>query len=119
MKIRRYRGAGMILFHRDSSGLSILLEKRSNDHTWAIPGGGCSYGDGNLLDTAMRETFEETGITINKAEHVMTYRLPFFAYAVFSSELDREELPRKNHESEDIRWFPAGSLPYGMNWMTK
>ena len=119
MKIRKYEGAGMILYHRDDNGnLSVLLEKRSDDHTWAIPGGGYSDKDKILLNTAIRETYEETGISIQEAYHMKTYRLPFFTYAVFSSELDREKLPKRNWESEEIRWFPISDLPNGMNIMT-
>ncbi|MBO8435583.1 MAG: NUDIX domain-containing protein [Spirochaetes bacterium] len=119
MKIRKYEGAGMILYHRDDNGnISILLEKRFDDHTWAIPGGGYSDKDKILLNTAIRETYEETGLSIRGADHVKTYRLPFFTYAVFSSELDREELPKRNWESEEIRWFPISDLPKGMNIIT-
>lgn len=70
------------------------------------------------MNTAIRETYEETGIFIQEACHVKTYRLPFFTYAVFSSELDREKLPKRNWESEEIRCFPISDLPNGMNIMT-
>ena len=119
MKIRKYEGAGMILYHRYGNGnLSVLLEKRSDDHTWAIPGGGYSVKDKTLLNTAIRETYEETGISIQEADHMKTYRLPFFTYAVFSSEFNREETPKRNWESEEIRWFPISELSEGMNIMT-
>ena len=110
----------MILFYQDGVGdLSVLLEKRSDDHTWAIPGGEYSSDDRSLLDTAVRETLEETGITVNTAEHVVTYRLPFFKYAVFSSALNGAVSFRKNWETDEIRWFSIAALPADMNWMTK
>ena len=120
MKIRKYEGAGMILYHRDDNGnLLVLLEKRSDDHTWAIPGGGYSDKDKILLNTAIRETYEETGIFIQEACHVKTYRLPFFTYAVFAAKLDDMVRPVRNWESESIRWFPVSALPEGMNFMTR
>ena len=84
MIIRSYKGAGMILFHKDADGnVSVLLEKRSDNHSWAIPGGGLSPEDRTLMNTAIRETYEETGISVKDAEPVRIYRLPFFIYEVF------------------------------------
>lgn len=119
MKIRTYKGAGMILFHKDGDRLSVLLEKRSDNHTWAIPGGGYSPAkDKSLLDTAIRETFEETGIHVREASLIRTYRLPLFTYAVYASELDSKVIPKKNWESDEIQWFHIKKLPKGINWMT-
>ena len=112
----------MILFYVDNrtGSISVLLEKRSDDKTWAIPGGGRNHHDRDLLQTAIRETLEETGIIVpfGNARPVRTYRLPFMTFAVFAAELGAPLLPRKNWESEDIRWFPVSSLPEGMNHMT-
>lgn len=120
MIIRSYKGAGMILFHKDADGnVSVLLEKRSDNHSWAIPGGGLSPEDRTLMNTAIRETYEETGISVKDAEPVRIYRLPFFIYEVFASELNEKSVPRKNWESDEIRWFSISELPKEMNWMTE
>ena len=120
MKIRKYRGAGMIIYHRGSNGrMHLLLEERSDDHSWAIPGGGASTMDENLMVAAIRETAEETGIAVPSAVHITTYRLPFFTYAVFAAKLDDMVRPVRNWESESIRWFPVSALPEGMNFMTR
>lgn len=97
----------------------LLLEKRSDDHSWAIPGGGTASSDENLMAAAIRETAEETGIAVPSAVHITTYRLPFFTYAVFAAQLDDMVSPVSNWESESIRWFPVTALPEGMNFMTR
>ena len=85
----------MIIYHRGSNGrMHLLLEKRSDDHSWAIPGGGASAMDENLMAAAIRET-------------------------VFAAKLDDMVRPVRNWESESIRWFPVSALPEGMNFMTR
>lgn len=43
----------------------ILLERRMDSETWAIIGGGLKI-DESLQECAVREVFEETGITLNE-----------------------------------------------------
>lgn len=33
MSLKSYNGAGMIIYHKDKEGISIFLEKRSDNHT--------------------------------------------------------------------------------------
>jgi 8-oxo-dGTP pyrophosphatase MutT (NUDIX family) len=40
----------------------ILLIRRTDNGNWAVPGGGMDLGE-SIIDTAVRETREETGIT--------------------------------------------------------
>ena len=62
------KSAVFFLFLKNSEGFSILLLKRSNylnNHPGEIcfPGGTYKPEDGNLITTAFRETFEESGIS--------------------------------------------------------
>lgn len=46
-----------------SSNKILLVEKKSaGGNFWYIPGGLCEFRDESLVDTAKRETFEETGV---------------------------------------------------------
>ena len=61
------KSAVMCLFLENENKVYILLTKRSNNlskHAGEIcfPGGGSEKSDENLLDTAIRETYEEIGV---------------------------------------------------------
>ena len=119
MRLNNYFGAGMILYTKDSHGnINVLLEKRADDHTWAIPGGALDDLE-DYQKAAIRETYEETGIHIESVWCVTRYQLPYFSYWVYASRLDKQQSPVKNWESDTIQWFPIDNLPIGMNWMTR
>ncbi len=81
MTLGKYRGAGMFLYTRSGEDILILLERRSDDRSWAIQGGGCPPLDSDLAETAVRETLEETGIAVaaDCIERVRKYELPFYS----------------------------------------
>ncbi|MFQ6020042.1 MAG: NUDIX hydrolase [Dehalococcoidia bacterium] len=59
--------AVLILLYRTDSQLCLLLTERSQEvelhkGQMAFPGGACDERDGDLLATALRETFEEIGV---------------------------------------------------------
>ena len=119
MRLGQYYGAGMIPYTKDSHGeIHVLLEKRADDHTWAIPGGALDDGE-DYLEAAIRETLEETGIHISSPWYVTSCQLPYFSYWVYASRLEKQQTPLKNWESDAIEWFAADDLPEGMNWMTR
>jgi len=53
-------GVGLIIRNLDGD---VLLERRSDDGLWGLPGGRVEPGE-SLLQTALREAKEETGLTI-------------------------------------------------------
>ncbi|MFJ7593514.1 NUDIX domain-containing protein [Streptomyces sp. NPDC097617] len=58
----------------DSEG-SILLQRRTDNDLWALPGGGMDLGD-SLPGTAVREVKEETGLDVEITGLVGTYTDP-------------------------------------------
>lgn len=119
MRLCKYFGAGMILYTKDSQGnIYVLLEKRADNHTWAIPGGALDDLE-NHKKAAIRETYEETEILVKSAWCVAHYELPYFSYWTYASRLETQKIPVKNWESEDIAWFSISELPEDMNFMTK
>jgi 8-oxo-dGTP pyrophosphatase MutT (NUDIX family) len=75
---RKYAAVSIVV----SEG-KLILEKRSSNvnDPWSgqfsLPGGHLSESDKSLKDTAIRETFEETGIDLGKNSRYIGYFGPF------------------------------------------
>lgn len=52
-------GAGLAIFH--PTQWSVLLIRDTRTNMWSFPKGRAESYDGDLVDTAVRETYEETG----------------------------------------------------------
>ena len=65
-------GVGIIL--QDAGGM-ILLERRRDNGLWSLPGGGIEAGE-TILQAALREMAEETGLTIRITGFVGVYSDP-------------------------------------------
>jgi len=66
--------AGVIV--RDSAG-AILLQRRTDDGRWGIPGGALELGE-TLEEAARRELREETGLTAGELDLLDVYSGPEF-----------------------------------------
>ncbi|MFE4520382.1 NUDIX domain-containing protein [Kitasatospora sp. NPDC056783] len=98
----------------------ILLQRRTDNGLYALPGGTMDFGE-SLPDTAVREVFEETGLTIEITGLVGTYTDPrhIIAYAdgevrqqfniCFTSRITGGEL-RISGESTDLRFIAPDDL---------
>lgn len=98
----------------DDSG-RILLQRRSDNGMWALPGGGMHIGE-SLPECAVRETREETGLDVEITGIVGTYTNPRHVFAYDDGEVRQEFsvcfLARPvagqlavSEESTDVRWF--------------
>jgi len=58
----RRDAAGVILFHRAEDGTRLLILRNAKHGTWGFPKGHAEAGE-STLETARRETEEETGVT--------------------------------------------------------
>jgi ADP-ribose pyrophosphatase YjhB (NUDIX family) len=68
-------GRGVI---RDEQG-RLLLIKRADNGIWAFPAGGMEIGE-SLVDCAIRETYEETGLKAGQATPFALYTGPEYTY---------------------------------------
>lgn len=104
-----YRGAGAVII---CNGMVLLgrREKRPFKGTWCIPGGGAEKGE-TALQTAIRETMEETGIVLDKPsfETSWTKKAPFFSWTSYCFEL--KKMPEtKPVEFSELRWVPVSDI---------
>ena len=100
----------------------ILLNLRSDTHTWGIPGGAIELGE-TLEQTAARELKEETNLTADcfTLLHLFSGRDFYFKYpngdelysvvALFLAEGVAGELKITDGESTELRYFRKNDLP--------
>lgn len=104
-----YRGAGAVIVCNGK----VLLGRRSNrpfKGTWCIPGGGLEKGE-SALETAIRETREETGIVLDKpsSQAVWTKKAPFFSWTSYFFEI--KKMPEtKPVEFYELVWVPVSDI---------
>jgi 8-oxo-dGTP pyrophosphatase MutT (NUDIX family) len=98
----------------------LLLIQRSDNRRWAIPAGAMELGE-SMADCAVRELWEETGLTATSLtpyafytaytytnEYRHTYQQVLMSFIVHSWE---GELLRETEESVDAGFFPLDALP--------
>lgn len=56
-------GAGIVIYH--PSDWAVLLIRDTRTNLWSFPKGRAEAYDRDLVDTAVRETFEETGMVLH------------------------------------------------------
>lgn len=109
--------AGCVVYRGNQPSIEVLLIKpRPESDAWGVPKGHCEEGE-SLIDCAIRETYEETGLacmpeqrldpvdTVNPKE----YKRVFVFLARHMGESEPE--PVTKDEVDDIRWWPIDSLP--------
>jgi ADP-ribose pyrophosphatase YjhB (NUDIX family) len=112
-------GARCVL--RDEDG-RVLLIRRSDDGTWALPAGMMELGE-SLRDCAVREVFEETGLAVRSVTPFAIYtRLPSAGpdmyghtnqHITLAVRVDAWEgsLLQSTDETTDAGWFAPTALP--------
>lgn len=111
-------GVGVIV--RDPFG-RILLEKRSDCGLWGLPGGKIEPGE-SIIQAALREVHEETGLTVEVTQLLGVYSEPIERIVTFpdrvvqlvdillEAKIISGELVR-SPESEDLQFFYPNTLP--------
>ena len=101
----------------------VLLEKRSDNGFWGLPGGAVDIGE-SVAKAVVREVSEETGLLVRIKRLVGLYSDPssytiasypdgnvvHYVVACFECERLSGEL-QMSEESTDMRYFPTGALP--------
>lgn len=100
----------------------ILLQRRSDDNTWALHGGALELGE-DFLDAVLREVKEELSIDIIKPKFIKVYsgskmyhKYPNgdIVYSILALFLVNDyvgEIKIDNKEVLDVKWFSLDTIP--------
>ena len=98
----------------------VLIRRRDND-LWALPGGGMELGE-SIVDTAVREVKEETGLDVEVTGLIGVYTNPHHVMAYTDGEV-RQQFSLcfttrllggdllADSESTDIAWTASQDIP--------
>ncbi|MCL7926205.1 MAG: CoA pyrophosphatase [marine benthic group bacterium] len=106
----------------DSVSALFVLRASHDGDPWSgqvgLPGGRVEDGDADLIDTARRETFEETAVDLGREAflgrlhelHPRSVHLPSIGVAPFVAWLPDRPTIRENHELAGHIWVPLRTL---------
>lgn len=113
-------GVGVVI---RGSGGTILLEKRRDCGWWGLPGGKVEPGE-SLVDAAVREVREETGLAVEITQLIGVYSDPAGRIVTYPDNGDVVQLVdvvvgarvlsgslMGSQESEEVRFFSPSQLP--------
>ena len=107
----------VVLFTIRAGELAVLMIRRGGapfKGQWALPGGFVEYGE-TLEQTAVRESLEETSLTINNLRLLGCYSDPQRdprQHTISTVYMARGEgTPRADDDAADLRVFSLSSLP--------
>ena len=116
-----YAGAGFILLSSDLSTTLLVHDTRSKK--WGFPKGHRETTDNSDLETAVRECYEETGLTsedytvhpevfkVSKGSHSYNFR-----YAILRDEERKKNIiPGDTNEVAELQWVPLKQLLHATN----
>jgi ADP-ribose pyrophosphatase YjhB (NUDIX family) len=98
----------------------ILLIQRTDNGLWALPGGAQEFGE-YIAETAVRETLEETGVTVEVIDIVGIYTNPNHLVEFTDGEVRQQFSicfrakyisgePTTSDESSNVRWVAPDEL---------
>ena len=113
-------GVGVVI---RGPGDTILLEKRRDCGWWGLPGGKVEPGE-SLVDAAVREVLEETGLTVEVTHLIGVYSAPRGRIVTYPDNGDVVQLVDVvvgarvlsgnvmcSQESEEVKFFSPSQLP--------
>lgn len=105
-------GAGLVIYH--PSDWAVLLVRDTRTNMWSFPKGRAEAWDRDLIETAVRETYEETGMVLDKDYKLLTHCLEAYGSThLLYAEATTSDLPFsyciEQHVAE-VAWVPIQDL---------
>ena len=100
-----FTGAGIIFISKDKK---MLVLKKPNS-VWCLPGGK-PEGEETPDQTAIRETYEETGIYVKRVSSPLTLRYKDKTYFSFIHILQSEQDVILSDEHKDYKWISLKNI---------
>jgi 8-oxo-dGTP diphosphatase len=96
----------------DSRGQILLVKENYDRRRWSLPGGAVEPGESDE-DAAIRETAEETCITVRVHHLIGSYSLAsgVSGAAFLCSIIEGAPTVPSTGEIAEVRWWPASQLP--------
>jgi len=110
-KPRSKKISGVIVISKDNN---ILLVKGRERNKWSFPKGHIK-GNETIHQCALRECFEETGLTLTNLDYESTSKLTSGEYFIYRDVDEMKLVTNDNKEICDLAWV---SLPTMMNLNT-
>lgn len=100
---------------------AVLLIRRSDNQNWSMPGGAQDPGE-SLTHTAIRETWEESGVNVRPTGLVGIFTDPKHVIHYTSNDEVRQEFsviyraeyvdgnPQLSDESIEVEWIPVNQI---------
>lgn len=110
-------GVNVVLFKNKQ----VLLTKRSDLPIWCLPGGHVEAGE-SIVEAAIREVKEETGMEVSLVRMLGVYSRPDWGSIggdhgiVFIGEIKEGTLIQSTDETEDADFFDIEALPEKLDW---
>lgn len=113
-------GVAIIIFDEENR---VLLQKRSDVGLWGIPSGHVEAGE-TVIEAAIREVWEETGLNIRINRLIGVYSDPksqvfkypngittHFITTYFEGKVTGGQISCSSPETLELRYFPIDDLP--------
>jgi ADP-ribose pyrophosphatase YjhB (NUDIX family) len=92
----------------------LLLTRRSihpGYGLWTFPGGFVDFGE-SVSDAALRETLEETGLTVDLTGLLNVYSYPGSPVIIVYTARVTGGTPTPCEENDRVEWFPLETIPW-------
>lgn len=115
---RKRDGAGLVIYH--PSAWAVLLVRDTRTDLWSFPKGRAEAWDRDLIDTAVRETYEETGMVLDINYRLLSRDLEAYGNTYLTyAEATTADLPficcAEQHVAE-VAWVPVHDIPLQANF---